>query len=108
MTDTKVKHTASPWKAEYSPEEVEMGWHKREWQVIGQLEGFGTAQHVASCYSFPQSEANARLIASAPELLEACKEAYLFFSGSQAHKGLEIIEDMLNNALAKAKRTNKK
>ena len=64
-------HTKGPWKHVYDPPEVLMGGHQRSWRVLGQLPPYGTAQHIADCYNNVDSEANARLIASAPELYEA-------------------------------------
>ena len=45
------------------------------------------------------SEANARLIASAPELLEACKFAYDYLHINPSRK---VISDKLKQAIAKA------
>uniref|UniRef100_A0A6M3LRI8 Uncharacterized protein n=1 Tax=viral metagenome TaxID=1070528 RepID=A0A6M3LRI8_9ZZZZ len=50
-----------------------------------------------------ENEANARLIASAPELLEACKEAFTYLDKPHTSKfgNVEII-DLLNKAITKA------
>jgi hypothetical protein len=52
-------------------------------------------------------EANARLIAAAPELLEACKAALAFMYNGRSHTASEIIAigKTLEAAIAKAERT---
>jgi len=56
-----MKHTPGPWKVVQREGEVE---------VRG-----SDGNYICFCYLFPQpTEANAQLIASAPELLEACRE----------------------------------
>lgn len=58
--------TQGPWKAEFDPPEVTLvGNRKQHWQALGQLPGFGTAQHVADCFNFPDSAANAAFIVHA-------------------------------------------
>jgi hypothetical protein len=46
-------------------------------------------------YEFPETKANARLIASAPELLEACKILYAEIADKR-------LSDILKKAIAKA------
>ena len=65
--------TPGPWVAKLDHPDVKMGGAEQCWQVLGQLKGFGTAQHVANCFHFPQSEANARQIAAIPQLITAAK-----------------------------------
>jgi hypothetical protein len=94
-----AKHTPGP-------------WHRR----IGRV-GNGTpaSQHEQVCNSDgvavvmlehdgqPDGDANARLIAAAPDLLEACKDALSSFSAAHAHRRNGNCEcDVIRAAIAKA------
>lgn len=59
-TQTQVERTPGPWKAQQGTSYLD---EQRCWMVPG----------VAHCGNGPCSEANARLIAAAPDLLAACK-----------------------------------
>lgn len=67
--ETKVQHTPGPWEAE--AENIYIGPDRvyQQWGVIASNTGICTTG------SRDVSEANARLIAAAPELLEALKRA---------------------------------
>lgn len=96
MSETKeqAKHTPGPWILdEYGPEFTMR-------TVRGKSLGGGTEVAIITTgsYSDEVEEANARLIAAAPELLEACKQAewqYEQLGDSRAIK-------MLRAAIAKA------
>lgn len=82
-------HTPGPWKIE--DEEASGGW------PIIASDGADGYIYVAQCEWIgdgdEQSKANARLIAAAPALLEACKEilrALAFVPGIKGHK--EMME----------------
>ena len=65
-----MKHTPGPW-------EVSEEWHG-DLYIDSYIEGEGDtalAKIVNNVCKTDQAEANARLIAAAPDLLEACKEA---------------------------------
>ena len=81
------KHTSGPWKLEKSS----MG---RTSRIISQDDLV-----IAECWNSEQ-EANARLIASAPELLEACKEALKEFN--EMGYTPNYADNMLREAIAKA------
>ena len=90
------KHTPGPW---------ETGC--RRTQVEVRPEGWNVPMCVADCHPLnypPDSEqervANARLIAAAPELLEACKSALLLCDG--ANPAHEAVYHQLNTAINKA------
>jgi len=60
-TGTKTKHTAGPWKSEFDGYEVFA--KRKEFCCV-----------VMVMQEHHEYKANARLIAAAPELLEACKD----------------------------------
>jgi hypothetical protein len=71
-----------------------------------------TGEH---CRDMPERRANARLIAAAPELLEACKEAALFMRSAiedrvmlegfdpESHHGLKMVRAAIIKAEGRAK-----
>ncbi|MBL4700835.1 MAG: hypothetical protein JKX85_06215 [Phycisphaeraceae bacterium] len=71
MTDTDVKtqHSPGPWKAMPSSD-------RTEWWIDSQ-----DGEDLALIYELPNAEANARLIAAAPELLERLREHVLHSPG---------------------------
>ena len=84
------KHTKGPW-------EVRADW----------IVGFNGALHVATiprAFDGDYSEANALLIAAAPDLLAACKEALRMVRNCTGNWTLGV-EDMLERAIAKAEGT---
>lgn len=87
------KHTPGPWKLATRKE----GWvvKTRDGCVLAGVSQFPPPAEMA-----PQCEFNARLIAAAPELLEALKKARRFVLSSNDPVGLELIE--IDSAIAKA------
>lgn len=92
----KAEHTPGPWKFEDEYVRVEIGEDKGE--------------PIADPYCRPTSEtnpgemeANARLIASAPELLEALGSAVSMLEGLGMDDGGNPDMDALRAAIAKAK-----
>lgn len=104
---SKTKHTPGPWhvrEADGDPEVEDRIW----------AEGDGTfatpERHVAviRC-GLRESAANARLIAAAPELLEACRRARRVFAecaedtaGTQSERDFKHLYYLMNAAIAKA------
>jgi hypothetical protein len=98
-----VKHTPGPWKVETK---------KSEWECNRGIPIYKNFVQIARVILFDsktvcpeESQANARLIAAAPELLEACKEALEHFD--KYTKGIVIdAKDSLRMAIAKAEGKN--
>ena len=88
MPDTK--HTPGPWKViPYTNQ------HGVETTAISSDDDMRNITY-ALPYNSPQAEANARLIAAAPDLLEALKYARRFLKPDQADL------DFIDSAIAKA------
>ena len=77
-----TKHTPGPWVAANSGNNIQIGtpWNDPTWQPPGQAIGQVIAQTVGNS---PNCQANARLIAAAPALVEALKG--LFAECSMIH-----------------------
>lgn len=71
------KHTSGPWKMLCVPDDCKLP-NGGKWWIYGPPTENGTANiaDISACRTEEQQEANAALIASAPELLEALKDAY--------------------------------
>lgn len=69
MTDEKTKHTPGPWRFDFA---------KTYWHVGGPTDVDGTCGYICRIPARGPAEANARLIASAPDLLEALTEIACF------------------------------
>ena len=91
---TKAKHTPGPWWADFDGENTFDGV---EIQQVGRLHYVPVANVPVDYTDREEREANARLIAAAPDLLDALEEAV-----SQHGHGLVNL-DAARTALAKAK-----
>ena len=91
---TKAKHTPGPWWADFDGEDTFDGV---EIQQVGRLHYVPVANVPVDYTDREEREANARLIAAAPDLLDALEEAV-----SQHGHGLVNL-DAARTALAKAK-----
>ena len=101
----EIKHTPGPWKADCANE------------IVPDIESPEPHQHIACAYDFKrdkdEAKANARLIASAPELLEALETisnlipiARLYFPKSIHNSEkfhLELACAEVGKAISKAK-----
>lgn len=98
-----TKHTPAPWVAEWSirgEDEVKRGWHVFNENTV---DVYGcVADCVGGVEENGEAEANARLIAAAPELLEALVQVIGGGYLVDAHEGDDIIE-IVNQAIAKAR-----
>jgi hypothetical protein len=93
-----TKHTPGPWRAHYSK-------RFENYSIFGG--GKSTDAHwicITKCESTPRDhEANARLIAAAPELLEAAQVALNYIENTESELGITLRSgDMLRAAIAKA------
>jgi len=86
VTTTKAGHTKGPWKV--SPE---------DWSIYN-IENGPRDTKIASLRYLDNVEANARLIAAAPDLLEACKKA---LTVPEYNLGIGVVE-ALKAAIKKA------
>lgn len=90
---SKVKHTPGPW----------------EMINLNVYHNYPTGQKVADCYvkkpfgvyDAGECEANARLIAAAPDLLEACKSALELIQVCTVYKDMSTAKELMA-AIAKA------
>lgn len=95
------KHTPGPWRAGSSPSHI-IAESDTGWDDEANLSAYGG--HLI-CESVAR-EANAALIAAAPELLAACKLALKsWFSGEISERAMEMV---LRDAIAKAEGPNPK
>ena len=100
-----TKHTPGPWRqSTANPNAVNKDGEKC---AIGIATAHGTddSNYAAFFPSTDEARANARLIAAAPELLEACIEALSLFDNYPACWEAIGTYEVLNNAIAKAKAT---
>ena len=90
------KHTTGPWEAGINPKWILGG---SNFHVVRPKEEFPHGLWVADCGrpGDDEAEANARLIAAAPDLLRALKDMVDFFDGYQGMKFIHCKE-----AIAKA------
>lgn len=69
-----MKHTKAPWVARKAVGSEEIFADSVTWMVSGgDLTNKETRTYIAECGAHDESEANAHLIAAAPDLLEACR-----------------------------------
>lgn len=90
-----AKHTPGPWHT--GAEDIAPC-------IVYGTNGFAICNAVIHHGKHSESEsiANARLIAAAPELLEACHKARALLAGSIPEEDQRIVEDSLRAAIAKA------
>lgn len=104
---SELKATKGPWVITHD------AWDDEKWQITNDLENRRVEiAHVDTGYSGEfgkEQEANAHLIAAAPCLYEACRQAQFeleHFRLSASADELELIEDAMNKiaeAMAKAR-----
>jgi hypothetical protein len=102
MRRETMTHTKGPWKVDGANAQWGDGTKVRAiWGNEG--EGMGAVAWVTDDY-FEELEANARLIAAAPELLEACKltAAIVTDKYDARNVSLEAAWDAATEAIAKA------
>ena len=86
------QHTPGPWA--FRLEAVRT--------VIYHTADIGEKAIAVGAGSYPDHVANARLIASAPDLLEACEAALIFIANTRG-KPAELYRGKLRKAIAKAR-----
>lgn len=97
MGPQKAKHTPGPWRVEDQRKAIS------RWVIVT-----GEGGSVAECapagpwVSNETADANARLIAAAPDLLEAAKMALEMYRQLQPVGGWQAVHDFLHAAIAKA------
>ena len=103
---SKNKHTPGPWEAQWSTETYANGQSSGPlgWNVFHRCET-GLLEHVAELPDTIQREANARLIAAAPDLLEAAEEFVDYYEGraqrlgnGQSFKSWQKLRELINTA----------
>ena len=89
----QVKHTAGPWSI--CPNEPDGD----TWHIIAKK-----GQYICGLDMYPNSDADAALIAAAPELLEACKEAYAYlqYNHGQGNKAFELCGKAISKSEGRA------
>lgn len=95
------KHTPAPWKIGEAKTQKSLAIFQDKAQEDGKI-------YHAICLISPLDKveevdlANAKLIAAAPELLEACNIALRYFNGIDTESQSEAAFHALNNAIKKA------
>lgn len=106
--NAQTKHTPGPWKleTELTPDGSDMLVVSQDYELVADCRsGLSTPRTTAMC---EEAEANARLIAASPELLEACRYAGVALRAFQANEtngnrhALIIAEQQLASAYVKA------
>mgnify|MGYP001613520285 CR=1 FL=1 len=99
MNETKTRHTPGPWT--YIKANI---WET--WVIVGARDGERIAETAATC----PCEADARLIAAGPELLDAladilaCADRLIHHPNwADTLRGLNVLADELNLSLERAK-----
>lgn len=100
------EHTPGPWELQAEPSRygfhVGAPWHAKPGDLeVVVCEVFGTQGEDTRLDSI-QSAANARLIAAAPELLEACE--FMMYEQNRTAFGLEHCLDKLRAAISAARK----
>ncbi len=101
-SETKVaEHTPGPWRSTGFEYEPEAGWFVREARDSRYL---AIASVRCTYRETEEIEANARLIAAAPELLEALERALIFIGNTEDEFGDNLeCGDIARAAIAKAR-----
>lgn len=98
---SESKHTPGPWFVSG----VRFRMNGGEWHSINRYDEAKKQDENIACVGFdPRNGAgltDARLIAAAPDLLEACKRASAILRGDGA-PGWGVAKDILNTAIARA------
>jgi len=109
-----MKHTKGPWKYERIECRSFTIGNKQEkgmlWKIVAPEAYDNKCREIGILYykpMFEEAQANASLIAAAPDLLEACKIASSLLPGPQTHnyhKGPTLNDDLnrIKQAIAKA------
>ena len=105
--ETKSKHTPGPWKTSHElgdgisiVRQIGEGNNLLPVAIAVFTKNYNTENIVVA-------KANARLIAAAPDLLGACKEALKeFIYGGQTEQAKSITQKLLESAIAKAEGGN--
>lgn len=97
---TQAKHTPGPWQAEWSTREA--GKEAKGWHVFNEddVDYNGVIADCPDCNE--NSEANARLIAAAPELLQCLLHARMLVAAQAYGEGVIAALAMYDAAIAKA------
>lgn len=99
-----AQHTPGPWLLEMEPTEVagvEVRFNVRAEHRVGIAGGQSQEHLLDDGIHKSECEANARLIAAAPELLEALRE-YASVYSEHWKPGMPILEPVSDAAIAKA------
>ncbi len=98
----KTAHTPAPWRAVFRGMDQDANWASRIPYAIERAVG-SAVQPIADICDQPQAEANARLIAAAPELLAAVR-AFLAYNAGDGDLvlGYETARKLAIDAYAKA------
>ncbi len=91
-----TKHTPGPWLVEYGHNQKS---GIRYWQIHDDLHAICQNHFCCAAENEDVSEANASLIAAAPDLLDACERAEMWFS---THPDGKIMRDVMRAAISKA------
>ena len=103
----RMSHTRGPWRAEKGAP----GGHPDVYSVFAELgdHSYETVAHVSTRFTGTMEridpaviEANARLIAAAPELLSALKEARDYVLTAGTEKDMAPVIETIDRAIAKA------
>ena len=108
MSEREKRYTPGPWsihKARDIPDSFEIHWEIRSAPELNSSTGWGVVNvhHVLRSGGHTEGEANARLIASAPDLLEALEALFILANHHCSDSGEWFSErDENREALSKA------